>query len=101
MSRLLLGLSLLGLCPSLWSQMTVDTDQGLKPYGSYNGGDIDSINVLSGNLVLHIPLLSYPQRGKLTSDYFLSYNSEMWHPKELTTSTTYKYMWGPPLGQFC
>jgi RHS repeat-associated protein len=38
-------------------------EQGLKPYGSYRGGDIDSISTVNGNLTLHIPLISYPQRG--------------------------------------
>jgi hypothetical protein len=96
MRRLLLAFLLLGSCPSLWSQTTVDLDQGLKPYGSYGGGDIDSVSLSSGNLVLHIPLLSFPQRGKLTSDYFLTYNSEMWHPKQITHTTSYKYTWDQP-----
>ncbi len=38
-------------------------EQGIKPYGSYEGGDIDSISMVNGSLTLNIPLLSYPQRG--------------------------------------
>ena len=38
-------------------------EQGIKPYGAYHGGDIDSISLGNGNLTLHIPLISYPQRG--------------------------------------
>ncbi len=38
-------------------------EQGLKPYGSFHGGDIDSISLANTKLNLHIPLVSYPQRG--------------------------------------
>lgn len=38
-------------------------EQGIKPYGSYEGGDIDSVSMVNGALTLNIPLLSYPQRG--------------------------------------
>lgn len=38
-------------------------EQGIKPYGSYEGGDIDSVSMVNGSLTLNIPLLSYPQRG--------------------------------------
>jgi RHS repeat-associated protein len=38
-------------------------EQGIKPYGSYEGGDIDSISMVNGGLSLHIPLISFPQRG--------------------------------------
>jgi YD repeat-containing protein len=38
-------------------------EQGIKPYGVYHGGDIDSISMVNGSLTLHIPLISYPQRG--------------------------------------
>ncbi len=43
---------------------------------SYQGADIDSVNLATGNLSLHIPLISYPQRGgKLHLDYFIAYSS--------------------------
>ncbi len=38
-------------------------EQGIKPYGSYEGGDIDSISMVNGGLTLRIPLISFPQRG--------------------------------------
>jgi hypothetical protein len=38
-------------------------EQGIKPYGAYHGGDVDSISMVNGNLTLHIPLVSYSQRG--------------------------------------
>lgn len=60
----------------LAAQTTADLEQGMKPYGSYQAGDIDSVSFSNGGLVLHIPLLSYPQRGgKLKVDYWLGMNS--------------------------
>ena len=49
-------------------------ETGLKPYNTYHGGDIDIINVRNGDLMLDIPLVSYPQRGgKLKLDFVLHY----------------------------
>jgi hypothetical protein len=53
-------------------------EQGVKPYGSYHGGDIDIVNLNNSKLELHIPLLSYPQRGRLQLNFELTYQSEMW-----------------------
>ena len=30
---------------------------GITPYAAYHGGDIDSISMANGSLVLHIPLI--------------------------------------------
>jgi RHS repeat-associated protein len=49
--------------------------QGLKPYGSYHGGDIDIVSLENGKLDLHIPLLSYPQRGDLQMSFTVRYNN--------------------------
>ncbi len=47
---------------------------GLKPFGSYQMGNIDNINLGNGSLGVDIPLISYPQRGgKLTLDFALHY----------------------------
>ena len=52
---------------------------GLKPFGTYHGGDIDSVSLTNGNLTLHIPLFSYPQRGgKLTKSLAIIYNNKGW-----------------------
>jgi RHS repeat-associated protein len=49
-------------------------ETGLKQFGSYNGGNIDTTNLMNGNLSLDIPLISYPQRGgKLRLDFSLHY----------------------------
>jgi RHS repeat-associated protein len=53
------------LCPSLFAQNNPNLENGLVPFGAYDGGDFDSINLYTGNLALHIPLFNYPQRGTL------------------------------------
>jgi RHS repeat-associated protein len=56
-------------------------EQGIKPYGSYHGGDIDSISMVNGNLTLHIPLISYPQRGgTLHFGFSIAYNNQVLQP---------------------
>jgi hypothetical protein len=69
--------SLLSLCFRLSAQETFDIQRGLTPYGSFKGGDLDSVNMVNGNLSLHIPILSYPQRGKsLRLNYNIYYNDK-------------------------
>src|SRR5712675_2313760 len=59
------------------AQNDVNLDQGLKPYGSYMGGNIDTVSLTNGNLMLHIPLVSYPQRGgRLSLAFYLRYNNK-------------------------
>ncbi len=67
-SRLLLALcALLALAPFAHAQDPQNPppnfDTGLKPYGSFHGGDIDTVSMSQGGLSIHIPFLSYPQRG--------------------------------------
>jgi len=51
----------------VWAQIQPHFENGFKPYGSYDGTHLDSINLMNGNLMLHAPLLpDYPQRGKLS-----------------------------------
>ena len=61
------------------AQSNPNLETGLKPNGSYEGGNIDSISLTTGNLTLHIPLFSYPQRGSLPGDIHLSYNNKNWY----------------------
>jgi len=51
------------------------TDSGLKPYGSFHGGDIDTISLVNGKFDLHAPLVSWPQRGKLQFGFTIRYDS--------------------------
>jgi len=62
-----------GAAPA-WCQLDPNTLQGLTPYASFHGGDLDSVNLGSGKLDIHIPLLSYPQRGgKLRMSFTVRY----------------------------
>ena len=69
---------LIVLAGSVWSvaQDIDDIQQGLKAYGTYSGGDIDVVSMTNGNLTLRIPLVSYPQRGKLQLSYSLVFNNK-------------------------
>lgn len=69
------------LCLSLTSnaQTNPNLEIGLKPYGSFEGGNIDSINLTNGNLSIKIPLFSYPQRGSFPANLHLSYNNKNWY----------------------
>jgi hypothetical protein len=40
-------------------------DLGFTPYGSYSSAGFDSVNLVNGNLIAHIPLISYSQRGTM------------------------------------
>ena len=54
-------------------------EQGLKPYGSFQGGSIDSVSLATQKLSLHIPLVSYSQRGgKLHVGFFINYTNGAW-----------------------
>jgi RHS repeat-associated protein len=65
-------LMLSGVRPSL-AQDPDDIQQGLKAYGTYRGGDVDLVSMTNGSLTLNIPLVSYPQRGKLHLGFELVY----------------------------
>src|SRR6185312_11216398 len=58
---------------SLWcaAQSQPNTENGVKSFGSYSGSDLDAVNLQNGNLLVHIPLFSYPQRGELELGYSL------------------------------
>jgi RHS repeat-associated protein len=61
-----------------------DIQNGIKPYGAYRGGDIDSVSMTNGNLIVHIPLISYPQRGKVHLSYSLFFtHKKNWRVKTI------------------
>jgi hypothetical protein len=61
-------------------QISPDLEQGLRPYGSYHGGDLDHISLSNGNLFFHANLFSYSQRGgELALPIVLQYNDEYWN----------------------
>jgi hypothetical protein len=56
---------------------TVNDDLGLTWYASYHGGDIDNISLSNGALTLHIPVISYPQRGgQLGVSFSIDHNAK-------------------------
>ncbi len=61
------------------SSMSADDQMGLQPYQSYHGGEIDSVGLTNGTLSLHLPFLSYPQRGELKLSFDLMYNNQPQH----------------------
>src|SRR5713226_8783665 len=62
----------------VFAQMDPSLETGIKPFGSYHGGDLDSVNLSNGNLTLHIPVADYPQRGDLSYRPRLTYNNKGW-----------------------
>jgi hypothetical protein len=63
------------------AQISSTLEEGMKPYQTYEGGDIDSINMVNGTLALHIPLISYPQRGgKIHFGFSLQYHNTQLAP---------------------
>src|SRR5258707_1977480 len=76
----LLGVMLAGSFPVL-AQTNVNEEQGMKPFDSYHGGDLDSISMTSGGLALHIPLVSFPQRGNLDLSFAVYATSKGWYTR--------------------
>ncbi|MFZ3215140.1 MAG: hypothetical protein WA192_03685 [Candidatus Acidiferrales bacterium] len=80
------------------AQNNIITEQGLKPYGSYHGGDIDVVNLSNGKIDFHAPVVSYPQRGgKLPMGFVLRYDNptpevdQLCHPPG--NQCTYSWEW--------
>ena len=87
-----------------WSaaQDSDDIQQGIKAYGTYHGGDIDSVSMINGNLMLDIPLVSYPQRGNLSLGYRLVSNGKNYTLRTVCAAgdcTIYvdQITWGSPV----
>jgi RHS repeat-associated protein len=73
----LLAMAILPIClvATAGAQSDPTFETGVKPFGSYDGGNIDTINLSNGMVTLDIPLISYPQRGKLKLDLVLHYQN--------------------------
>jgi hypothetical protein len=81
------ALLVLAFLPTV-GQTNVNEEQGLKPYDAWHGGDLDSVSMTSGGLSLHIPLLSYPQRGNLDLSFSIFASSKQWRTRINTTACT-------------
>lgn len=81
------------------AQNNPNEEQGLKPYDTWHGGDLDSTSVTNGGLSLHIPLASFPQRGNLDLSFFVSFSNKQWYkvpPKfDRTGKETAPAQWAP------
>src|SRR5437016_9289183 len=98
------------LCVFLWNAVLANAqdvagmEQGLKPYGSFDGGSIDSISMVNLKPNVHIPLLDYPQRGgKLNLGFYISYQNPIYEARTVNCLTvkpftcTFQYfMYRPP-----
>jgi len=65
-----------------WGQTPDIPDKGFRPFGSYQLSDIDAVNLTNGNLIVHIPIVSYPQRGDVPPlSLSLRFNNPRWSVK--------------------
>lgn len=84
MKRLAFLLSILLLGTSTFAQTSYNSgDTGERVLGSYFSSDIDSINFLSGNLHLNIPLFTLPGR-ELPVQVSIDYNSRFLETRQTT-----------------
>src|SRR5947208_15985533 len=74
------GALLLVLAVSLaWAQdpaPAASEPTGYAAYQSFHGGEIDSVGLSNGQLVIDYPLLSYPERGDLPVSFTLQHNGK-------------------------
>src|SRR5258707_8747225 len=79
-------------------QTPPNLENGFKHWGSYDGGSLDSVNLMNGNVMLHAPIIpDYPQRGKLTATDLMYATSKAWQTRCFyrTDGTLYCYWyWG-------
>jgi hypothetical protein len=77
------------------AQSDPSLENGFKAYGSYDGTNLFTVNVMNGGLVLHIPMpFTYPQRGgKIDPKGWLAFSSNNWQVKCVVPS--------PGSGQLC
>lgn len=95
---LLFVLTLLSACPVAWTQVSADVEQGLKPFGGYQQGNIDTVNLANGNVTIRIPLVSYAQRGgKLNLGFSVIANNKGWFVYNTGTNFNWRYQANPAL----
>ena len=93
MKRIGLIGAIIGLLTAVaWAQQDPNIDSGMKPYGSFHGGDIDAVGLGNGNLSLNIPVIGYPQRGgKLSMGFHIGYRSKAWQIFDDASGGNYLY----------
>jgi RHS repeat-associated protein len=94
--RVLLSSLILGIlfAPHAKAQVDPNLEQGFKLYGSYHGGQIDTVNLQNGHLTVYAPFYSLPQRGgKLKLSYSVHYDNLIGTYMQATCA--------PPPSHFC
>jgi RHS repeat-associated protein len=76
----MLSIVIFVLSSMLFAQTPLNLENGFKPYGSYEGSNMDTVNLLNGNLMMHIPVYpTAPQRGgKIDLSYILYSSTARW-----------------------
>src|SRR5437588_3878759 len=60
-------------------QTAPNLENGWKPFGSYDGTHLDTVNLMNGNVTLHLPLVpDSPQRGALKVSSTMYFGSSDW-----------------------
>src|ERR1700686_1126053 len=64
---------------SVVAQTAPNFENGFKPWGSYDGSHLDTVNLMNGNVMLHAPVVpNIPQRGALGLSNTLYASSKDW-----------------------
>lgn len=65
--------------PAQTTPASPDEEQGLKPFGTFDGSDIDSVSMTNGGVTIDAPVFSYPQRGdSIKLDFRIIYGDHNW-----------------------
>ena len=63
----------------LLAQTAPNLENGWKPFGSYDGTHLDTVNLMNGNVIIHGPLTpDPPQRGSIKVSNALYASSKDW-----------------------
>src|SRR5262249_50710844 len=87
MGQLLGLLFALTLCAA--AQEEPNLERGFQPYRLYQGGNIDTINFLNGNVTVKMELWRTPERGgAIDVDNFFLYNSKTYEVQQYCDATS-------------
>jgi RHS repeat-associated protein len=86
---------------NLAAQENPNLDVGFRPFGSYEGGDFDTVAFGTRTVSIFTPIASWPQRGsQLKSSLNLLYNNKAWGVHETcnlqTGACTFDWRWQYP-----
>src|SRR5947208_13782266 len=69
----------IGFSSNARAQLDYLPQVGIKEFATYQHSDIDSVDLSTGNVNLHIPLVGFPQKGgKLRLNFMIRYNEPQW-----------------------